>query len=89
MADIEEFLEKVRELKKREENGLRGKEYFLQLEQIVFTYCPRNCYYKDDYLTTLELINNNKLENIQRIMRKRDKLNKLEREKILKELKNE
>lgn len=63
MADIEYFLEKIAELKEESAN-LKPEAYLRKLDSYIFTYCPRNAYYKGDYLQTMLLINNNDMDII-------------------------
>lgn len=68
MADIDYFLEKIEELKEEIEN-LKPDEYLSKLDSYIFTYCPRNAYYKGDYLKTMLLINNNDMETIKNCLK--------------------
>ena len=68
MADIEYFLEKIEE-RKKESGNLKPEEYLRKLDSYIFTYCPRNAYYKGDYLKTMLLINNNEMEIIRRCLK--------------------
>jgi len=68
MADIDYFLEKIEELKEEIEN-LKPDEYLSKLDSYIFTYCPRNAYYKGDYLKTMLLINNNDMETIRNCLK--------------------
>lgn len=68
MADINYFLEKIEELKEEIEN-LKPDEYLSKLDSYIFTYCPRNAYYKGDYLKTMLLINNNDMETIRNCLK--------------------
>lgn len=77
MAELEYFLDKIRELKDEDSKGnLSGKEYLTKLEQIIFTYCPGKAYYKNNKYDTMMLINNNNMEHIEIILKRELELNK-------------
>lgn len=67
MATVENFLEKIADLKTKTDE-MKAEEYFRTLDSYVFAYCPSNAYYKGDYLKTMELINNNDMETIRRCL---------------------
>ena len=67
MDNVENFLEKIADLKTKTDE-MKPEEYFRTLDSYVFTYCPKNAYYKGDYLKTMELINNNDMETIRRCL---------------------
>lgn len=77
MADLDYFLEKVKELKEEDLKGnLSGKEYLTKLTQIIFTYCPGKAYYKNSRYYTIMLINDNTIEDISTILKKELELSK-------------
>lgn len=71
MAELEYFLDKIRELKNEDSKGnLSGKEYLTKLDQIIYTYCPGGAYYKNNKYDTMMLINNNSMEHVEIILKR-------------------